>query len=82
MLAHHWTQSAPYGKAPTDFKGNRVMPMLKALENVKMKKKKEKKFRPLLSRTVLPLLGAKNWKIVNSESQPFAEIFWGFICWK
>lgn len=38
MLAYHWTQSAPDGKVPTDFKGNRVMPMLRALENVKMKK--------------------------------------------
>lgn len=39
MLAHHWTQSAPDGKTPTDFKGNRVMPMLRALEYVKTKKK-------------------------------------------
>lgn len=37
MFAHHWTQSAPDGKAPIDFKGNRIMPMLRALENIKMK---------------------------------------------
>lgn len=41
MLAHCWTQSAPDGKAPTDFKGKRVMPMLRALENVKMKTNKQ-----------------------------------------
>lgn len=42
MLAHCWTQSAPDRKAPTDFKGNRVMPMLRALENVKMKTTKKR----------------------------------------
>lgn len=40
MVAHHWTQSVPDGKAPTDFKGNRVMPVLRALENIKMKTRK------------------------------------------